>query len=82
MTRTSFHINGFWFHINWNYLGTMGIDQHGDTWYNKANPVSAAGGLKASQPPTGTTKLDNKDYFMDLRERATAFYINRQLAWK
>ena len=36
--RTSFHRNGFWFHVKWNSAGTYGIDQHGGEWYDINNP--------------------------------------------
>lgn len=39
MTNTSFHISGFWFHIEWDKEGKTGIDQHGKKWSNKENPM-------------------------------------------
>lgn len=38
MTKTSFHIGGFWFHVQWSADGTTGTDQHGCTWYNRDKP--------------------------------------------
>ena len=36
--KTSHHINGFWFHINWESKD-KGRDQHGNIWFNKENPT-------------------------------------------
>lgn len=36
MVNTSFHICGFWFHVNWD--GNEGTDQQGGKWTNPKNP--------------------------------------------
>lgn len=61
MFTTSFHINGFWFHVKWDAQGKIGKDQHGDTWYNSQNPRSEMGGMRPmparswnSQPAANT----------------------------
>lgn len=38
--KSSFHIGGFWFHVNWSADGKTGIDQHGRKWFNRDNPHS------------------------------------------
>lgn len=35
---TSHHVNGFWFHIQWE-SEKKGRDQHGNIWLNKEKPV-------------------------------------------
>lgn len=35
---TSFHRNGFWFHVTWDEYGKRGLDQHGREWFNIKNP--------------------------------------------
>jgi hypothetical protein len=36
--RSSFHLNGFWFHVLWSSNGQVGKDQHGNWWYNILQP--------------------------------------------
>lgn len=38
MKNTSFHISGFWFHVDWDSEGKTGIDQQGRKWTNIDNP--------------------------------------------
>lgn len=41
--KTSFHIGGFWFHVEWRADGKIGTDQHGRKWHNKDNPHTDTG---------------------------------------
>ena len=50
--KRSIHINGFWFHIEWN--GEIGIDQHGRRWRNRNNPT--CDGFDTIEAITGLTK--------------------------
>jgi hypothetical protein len=36
--NTSFHIGGFWFHVQWDREGSKGRDQRGATWLDYKNP--------------------------------------------
>jgi hypothetical protein len=76
-TQTSFSITGFWFHITWNAKGTIGIDQHGTTWFNKSNPVSESGMKPEPVKARGWVSAD--DLFMQSRENP--FYDRRTLAY-
>lgn len=38
--KTSFHIGGFWFHVQWDNKGKTGKDQHGRLWYDHKNPYT------------------------------------------
>ena len=80
MTQTSFHINGFWYYVNWNAAGTIGFDQHGRTWYNKKSPISEGGMLRPEiKPKTG---LSNKEYFLQQREAYNEFFHTRSALMK
>lgn len=50
--KSSHHINGFWFHINWD--GDKGIDQHGREWTNRNEPTCKK--LPVIEAITRTTK--------------------------
>jgi hypothetical protein len=67
--QTSIHLGaGFQAHVTWNAKGTIGIDQHGTTWYNRASPVSETGMTAQPTTPLAKEKRSNKDFFMDQRE--------------
>lgn len=36
---TSLHQHGFWSHIKWNSEGTIGVDQHGNRWFDRESPI-------------------------------------------
>ncbi len=80
VTKNSFHISGFWFHVTWDRQGNIGIDQHGDVWFNKANPRSESGGLVV-KPSTPKPKIHvrSADLFMYEREASRAYYMNRMI---
>jgi len=45
MKKSSIHISGFWFHINWKN-DSEGYDQRGTKWNNKANPQCSNTAIK------------------------------------
>jgi hypothetical protein len=77
-TQSSFSISGFWFHVTWNAKGTIGIDQHGTTWFNKSNPISESGMSAEKKQKKGWISAD--DLFMETRENP--FYINRTYSYR
>lgn len=36
---TSLHLHGFWSHIRWNSEGSIGVDQHGNRWFDRECPI-------------------------------------------
>ncbi|GAA4328008.1 hypothetical protein [Flaviaesturariibacter amylovorans] len=52
MKKQSFHIGGYWYHLEWCTATGRAVDQHGRFWTNPARPVSECGYLEA---PADTT---------------------------
>lgn len=91
--KSSFHISGFWFHVNWDAQGKVGKDQYGDIWYSKENPRSEMGGLRpkverswriqpAAYSKPSYQPASNKDYFLQNREAAHEYYHTRSAMMK
>jgi len=85
--QSSFHINGFWFHVKWDAQGKVGKDQHGSIWYNQLNPRSEMGGMRPSSystpnPMRTAAPASNKDFFLQNREASHEFYHSRSALMK
>lgn len=82
MTQSSFHVNGFWYHVNWNAEGTMGFDQHGWTWFNKSRPISEGGLLSPKPEKKANQGQSSKELFMLQREAEREFFHTRSALMK
>jgi hypothetical protein len=81
MQQTSFHVNGFWFHVKWDAQGKVGKDQHGGIWYNMQNPRSEMGGMRP-KPDRSKGPSSNKDYFLQQRESYHEYFHTRSAMMK
>jgi hypothetical protein len=78
MRLTSFHINTFWHHVEWNREGTIGRDQHGRIFFDRDNPVDETGVFRPERDPNVEIDQAIEDRLFSSEFEADIFFTRKR----